>query len=128
MILFWSLLDDLADFNIDLIINESYEDAVKDYENVNPILIDMDVVDWLRDNATNFSKAIFIAAENDNNLYNITRILEENDVKIYNSSSDACLIASDKFETYEALSNIVPQPRTFRFKIDPKGYWKQDRP
>ena len=99
--LVFALLDDLADFNIDLIINESYEDAVKDYENVNPILIDMDVVDWLRDNATNFSKAIFIAAENDNNLYNITRILEENDVKIYNSSSDACLIASDKFEMHE---------------------------
>ena len=123
--LVFALLDDLADFKIDLVINESYENAVKDYENVNPILIDVDVVDWLKDNAADFSKAIFIAAENDNNLYNITRILEENDVEIYNSSSDACLMASDKFETYEALSNIVPQPRTFRFKIDPKGYWKR---
>ena len=27
--------------------------------------------------------------------------------------------------TYESLSGIVPQPRTFRFKIDPKGYWKR---
>ena len=123
--LVFALLDDLADFNIDLVINESYENAVKDYENVNPILIDVDVVDWLGDNAANFNKAIFIAAENDNNLYKITRILEENDVEIYNSSSEACLISSDKSETYEALSNIVPLPRTFRFKIDPKGYWKR---
>ena len=123
--LIFSLLDDLKDFNIDLIINESYAEIVKDYDNVTPILINGDVVDWLDDNAQNFTKAIFIAAENDNNLYKISRILEENDVKLYNSSAEACRISSDKFETYGALSNIVPQPRTFRFKIDPKGYWKR---
>ena len=123
--LVFALLDDLSDFNIDLVINESYENVVKDYGNVNPILIDVDVVDWLKDNAANFNKAIFIAAENDNNLYEITKILEDNDVKLYNSSIEACFVSSDKFETYEALSNVVPQPRTFRFKIDPKGYWKR---
>ena len=123
--LVFALLDDLSEFNVDLVINESYENAVKDYENVNPILIDCDIVDWLKDNAANFNKAIFIAAENDNNLYDITKILEKNGVELYNSSSEACFIASDKSETYEALSNVVPQPRTFRFKIDPKGYWKR---
>ena len=123
--LIFALLDDLKDFNIDLVINESYEGAVKDYENVNPIFIDVDVVDWLKDNAENFTKAIFISAENDNNLFNITEILEKNNVEIYNSSADACLKSSDKSLSYEALSNIVPQPRTFRFKIDPKGYWKR---
>ena len=123
--LIFALLDDLKDFNIDLVINESYGGAVKDYENVNPIFIDVDVVDWLKDNAENFTKAIFISAENDNNLFNITEILEKNNVEIYNSSADACLKSSDKSLSYEALSNIVPQPRTFRFKIDPKGYWKR---
>ena len=123
--LVFALLDDLSEFNIDLVINESYGSVVKDFENVNPILIDCDVVDWLKDNAANFTRAIFISAENDNNLFNITKILEENDVELYNSSSEACFIASDKSQTYEALSNIVPQPRTFRFKIDSKGYWKR---
>ena len=123
--LVFALLDDLSEFNVDLVINESYESAVEDYENVNPILIDVDVVEWLKENAADFDNAIFIAAENNNNLYNITKILEENNVKIYNSSSDACLKSSDKSETYEALSSIVPLPRTFRFKIDPKGYWKR---
>lgn len=123
--LVFALLDDLSEFNIDLVINESYESVVKDYDNVNPILIDMDVVDWLKDNAANFNNAIFIAAENNNNLYNITKILEENNVNIYNSSSEACFISSDKSETYEMLSNVVPLPRTFRFKIDSKGYWKR---
>lgn len=123
--LIFALLDDLCDFDVDLVINESYGDIVKDYENVNPILIDVDIIDWLKDNAANFNKAIFIAAENNNNLFNITKILEDNNVQIYNSSAESCFIASDKFESYESLSNIVPQPRTFRFKIDPKGYWKR---
>ena len=123
--LIFALLKDLADFDVDLVINKSYENVVKDYENVNPILIDGDVIDWLEDNAANFNKAIFIAAENNNNLYNITKILEENNVKTYTSSAEACLKSSDKYETYEALPNDVPQPRSFRFKIDPKGYWKR---
>ena len=123
--LIFALIDDLKDFKIDLVINKSYENVVKDYENVNPILIEGGIIDWLEGNAANFTRAIFIAAENNNNLYNITRILEENDVRTYTSSSEACLKTSDKYETYEALPIEIPQPRSFRFKIDPKGYWKR---
>jgi hypothetical protein len=123
--LVFALLDDLADFNVDLVINKSYEDAVKDYENVNPILIEGDVIDWLGENAVKFTRAIFIAAENNNNLFNITEILEKNNVRTYTSSAEACFRTSDKYETYEALPIEIPQPRSFRFKIDPKGYWKR---
>jgi predicted ATP-grasp superfamily ATP-dependent carboligase len=35
--LVFALLDDLSDFNVDLVINKSYEDIVKDFNNVNPI-------------------------------------------------------------------------------------------
>ena len=120
-----SLLDDLKEFDVSLVINESYKNIAEGYDNVNAISINQDVVSWLKYNAGNFNKAIFISAENDNNLYNITKILEENDVKIYNSSSEACLVASDKYETYEALPSDIPQPRSFKFKIDPKWYWKR---
>ena len=123
--LIFALLDDLADIQKDVVLNKSYEDMIGDFKNVNPILIEGDVVDWLKENASRFDRAIFISAENDNNLYNITKILEENDVKTYTSTADACFKASDKSESYEALYDIVPQPRTFRFKIDPKGYWKR---
>jgi hypothetical protein len=123
--LIFALLNDLRDYNVDLVINESYGDALDGYDNVNPILIDENIVDWLKDNAADFNNAIFISAENDNNLYNITKILEDNNVKTYTSTSEACFKTSDKFETYEALPMDVPQPRTFRFKIDPKGYWKR---
>ncbi len=123
--LIFSLLDDLSEFKVDLVINKSYENILKDLDNVNITFIDENIVNWLKINAENFDNAIFISAENDNNLYNITKILEENNVNLYTSSSDACLISSDKFKTYESLPNNIPQPRSFRFKIDPKGYWKR---
>jgi len=123
--LIFDLLDDLKDYDVDLVINRSYENRIKEFNNVNPILIDCDVIEWLEKNAANFTKAVFIAAENNNNLYNITKILEENNVKTYTSSSSACEISSNKYETYEELFNVVPQPRSFKFKIDPKGYWKR---
>ena len=123
--LIFALLNDLREYNVDLVIDKSYGDKLDDYDNVNPILIDENIIDWLESNAADFNNAIFISAENDNNLYNITRILEENDVNIYTSTAEACRKTSDKFETYELLPVSIPQPRTFRFKIDPKGYWKR---
>ena len=79
--LIFALLDDLKDFKKDVVLNKSYENVIKDFDNVNPILIEGDIVDWLADNASQFSKAIFISAEKNNKLYNITKILEENNVK-----------------------------------------------
>lgn len=123
--LIFALLDDLKEYKVDLVINKSYENVINEYDNVNPILIDENIIDWLKDNAANFKNAIFIAAENNNNLYNITRILEENDVNLYTSTSEACLKSSDKYETYESLPINIPQPKSFRFKIDQRGYWKR---
>ena len=123
--LIFALVDDLSDFKLDLVINKSYEGIIEKYDNVNPIFIDENIIDWLKSNAANFKNAIFIAAENNNNLYNITKILEENNVKTYTSTSEACFKSSDKYETYESLPINIPQPRSFRFKIDPRGYWKR---
>ena len=123
--LIFALLDDLKDYDVSLVINKSYENIVDKFDNVNPILIDENIIGWLENNASDFKSAIFIAAENDNNLYNITKILEDNNVKTYTSSAEACFKSSDKYETYEALPISIPQPKSFRFKIDPKGYWKR---
>ena len=123
--LIFGLLDDLSDFNVDLVIDKSYEDKVKDFSNVNPILIDEHIINWLESNVADFKNAIFIAAERDNALYEITKILEENNVNTYTSSAEACFKTSNKYETYEALPLDIPQPRSFKFKIDSKGYWKR---
>ncbi len=123
--LIFALLRDLSGFSVDLVINRSYENIAVDYDNVNPILIDGDVIGWLRDNAAKFTDAIFIAAENNNNLYNITKILEENNVNIYTSSAEACFKTSDKYETYEALPSEIPQPKSFKLEIDSEKQWKR---
>ncbi len=122
--LIFALLDDLSGFNVDLVINSSYENIVGKYDNVNPILIDEDIIGWLKDNAINFTDAIFIAAENNNNLYNITKILEDSNVNIYTSSAEACFKTSDKYETYEALPGEIPQPKSFKLEIDSERHWK----
>lgn len=123
--LLFSLVGDLKDYKIDLVINNSYENVVSEQDNVNLILIGGNILDWLKSNAANFKNAIFIAAENNNNLYNITKILEENNVNTYTSTSEACFKTSDKYETYESLPDTVPQPRSFRCNIDSKGRWKR---
>lgn len=121
--LIFALLDDLKEYNIDLLINKSYENIVKEYANINPILIDTPVDFWLKNNDLNFSNVIFIAAEHNNKLYEITKILEENNINTYTSSSYACFKSSDKYETYTELLNIVPQPKTVKLKIDSEGTW-----
>lgn len=120
-----SLLDDLKDFNVSIILNNTYKHVADGYDNATPIIIDGNLEEYLKDNLNGFEKAIYIAAENDNHLYNIAKILEDNDVFIYNSNSEACFRTSDKYELFDALYNVVPQPLTNKFKIDPKGYWKR---
>jgi len=49
-----------------------------------------------------------VAPEEDLILYEITKILEDNDVKTIGSSSEAVLACSDKFETYNLLKDHYP--------------------
>ena len=116
--LLFSLIKDLSEIKVDLVINKSYENIVKEYNNINPILINENIVDWLEVNASKFKSAIFIAAENNNNLYIITKILEENNVKTYTSNSKACLLTSDKYGTYQALPDNISQPNSFKVESD----------
>ncbi len=119
--LLFTLIGELKGYDLDVIINESYDVGI--YDNVNFILINEDIFSWLEKNASKYSKAIFIAGENENNLYKLTRILEENNVEIYNSSSHACYITSNKYLTYECLKDKVNQPDTAEITID--SHWKE---
>ena len=38
--LLFALIEDLKDYELDVVVNSSYADIVSDYDNVNPILID----------------------------------------------------------------------------------------
>lgn len=45
--LIFSLLDDLKDYDVTIVLNESYKEIIGDYDHVTPIFIDGDVIPWL---------------------------------------------------------------------------------
>ncbi|WP_456419607.1 tyramine--L-glutamate ligase [Methanocaldococcus infernus] len=61
----------------------------------------------------NFDYFLVIAPEEDNILYELTKILEPKGVNL-GSSSKAIKVAGDKYLTYEALKDTVKVPKTFQ--------------
>ncbi|MBR5503979.1 MAG: ATP-grasp domain-containing protein [Methanobrevibacter sp.] len=120
-----SLVYDLRDEDTYVLIAKPFENIFDDFDfDVKTIVIE-DLEGWLEENAYIFDKAMFIAAENDMNLYNLTKLLEEKNVKVYGSDSYAVKLCSDKFETFDYLINRVNQPMTYNILINPKTYWKR---
>ncbi len=57
--------------------------------------------------------ALIIAPEEENILYNLTKILEENKIKNLGSSSNGVKIAGDKYLSYLTLKDTVKMPNTY---------------
>ncbi|MGL4670059.1 MAG: ATP-grasp domain-containing protein [Methanobacteriaceae archaeon] len=87
-------------------------------KNINFIEIQESVESWLNNNVANFDAVLFVAPENDMILYNITKLIEDKEVKVFGSNSDAVLICSNKFKTFQALNGIVNQPNTAKISIN----------
>lgn len=84
------------------------KNTIDESRNCNPIMIDEDVSNWLNENISDYDACFPVAPEEDLILYGLTKILEDNGVKIIGSSSDAVLTCSDKYKTYELLKNDFP--------------------
>lgn len=85
------------------------EEFLEKWNNCEPILLDLDyndfaLNDWLINNSNSFDACIFMAAEEDLQLYEFTKILEDNNIKLLTPSSDAVLLCSDKSKTYSYLN------------------------
>ena len=136
-----SLLNDLSSFSannsldIHFLISKDFSDIgdsygfsenakIKDNIAGNKIVIDTSLEDWLEKNASNFDGCIFISAEENMNLYNLTKILEDNNVKIYGSDSNSTLLCSNKYSTFEHLKGVVNQPKTFKFTVCDESPWE----
>ena len=120
-----SLVTDLRDEDIYVLLAKQFENIFDDFDfDVKTIVIDS-LEDWLEKEAYIFDRAMFIAAENENNLYNLTRLLESKDIKVYGSDHFAVNLASDKYETFDYLSNRIPQPMTYNILLNQKTYWKR---
>lgn len=123
-----ALVEDLKEEDVYLLLNEKFQYIAKDLDNtINIILLndDFDFEDFLLKDASKFNRTIFIASEEDDALYGITRFLEESNIKIYNSNAHACEVCSDKFEMFHTLKSQITQPFTFKITLDSDIYWKK---
>ena len=103
------LLSDLNSTGADFLISKySKLNTTTESRNCNSIVIDEEVSSWLDENISEYDTCFPVAPEEDLILYGLTKMMEDNGVKIIGSSSDAVLICSDKFRTYEILKNDFP--------------------
>ena len=127
-----SLLKDLSyfinsnSFEVTFLVSNDFKDLGIDYgyDDNHKIVFDGRLEKWLDENIAKFDSCIFIAAEENMNLYNLTKLIESKGVKIYGSDSNSTLICSDKFLTFQHLKNTVNQPKTFKFTTDEDTKWE----
>ncbi|RBQ24437.1 Tyramine--L-glutamate ligase [Candidatus Methanobinarius endosymbioticus] len=112
--------------NIHFLVSDKFNDIGNSYDSINKnkIVIDIPLEEWLNENISFFDSCMFISAEKNMNLYNLTKIIEDNNVKIYGSDSESTLLSSNKFSTFKHLQNIVKQPKTFLFTITDENPWE----
>ncbi|MFB2622467.1 ATP-grasp domain-containing protein [Methanothermobacter sp. KEPCO-1] len=107
-----ALLADFSNLEIDFLLSEKFAD-IEIQSNCRPTIITGSLRKWLRANLHRFDACIFIAAEEDMELYKLTELVEDSGVLLIGSGSEAVRICSDKRMTYRALRGVVPLIRTY---------------
>jgi tyramine---L-glutamate ligase len=101
------LVDDMDDACASYLIS-SHSAGLESRSNCTPISINSDLSLWLDENISNYDACLAVAPEENLILYNITRLLEEKNIKVIGSSSEAVLACSDKYRTYQLLEDKFP--------------------
>ncbi len=105
----YGILDDLKDFKTyHLISNKS---QIMENQSI-PVIVNGDLGEWLRKNIKDYDACLPIAPEENNILYDLTLIIEEQGVLVLGSSSNAVKLTTNKFETYNALKDKFPIIKT----------------
>lgn len=86
-----------------------------------PVIIKESVEGWLKENIGTYDACLPIAPEEDLLLYNLTRIIEENQVQVIGSSSEAVLNCSDKYRTFKVLMGNSNVPHTEKIYFNQLG-------
>lgn len=115
-------LEHISFFDTYFLINEKYDSF--NFNNCQSIYPNCDIMDWLKNNCHKYDYCMFIAPEDDFVQYNITKILEENNVNVLGSYSKASFICSSKFLTYENVSNKVLKIKTIKLDLNDVDYKK----
>ncbi|MDR2623321.1 MAG: ATP-grasp domain-containing protein [Methanobrevibacter sp.] len=112
------LLNELKNFEVHLLISKNFLSFFKGYDFVSIISIEEDLFTWLEINVSKFNKVMFIGAEEDMILYELTKLIEDQGVEILGSNSKGVLKCSNKHDTYLLLKDRVTQPRTIKITAD----------
>jgi predicted ATP-grasp superfamily ATP-dependent carboligase len=122
------LLKDLNGYEVDYLIMNNSSINLENLVNGNdchPIEIKNNLSLWLDENITNYDACLPLAPEEDFTSFYLTKMIEDNNVKVIGSNSDAVMICSDKFQTYTVLKDKVPFIKTSKiFYSELKDYKK----
>ena len=105
----YGLLDDLKGLKTHHLISDVSE--IENSESI-PVVLNDDIEKWLKKNIQNYDACLPIAPEENNILYDLTRIIEEQGVEIIGSSSNAVKLTTNKFDTYNILKDKFPIIKT----------------
>lgn len=89
------------------------------------VIIHEDLPSWLDENIGKYDACFPVAPEENLILHELTKIIEENNVKTIGSSSEAVFACSDKFETYNLLGNDFPLLNTEKVYFNDLKNYKQ---
>jgi len=92
-------LENISFFDTYFLINKKLPKL--NFKNCSPIYLEDDIGLWLKKYSEEFDYCLFVAPEDNLIQYKICKILEENNVSILGSSSNASFICSSKFLTYK---------------------------
>lgn len=128
------IINEENQFEVSYLIAKKFllDEYLKKWELCNPLITEglndiSDLEKWLEAHVSNFDVCIFVAAEENLELYKLTKILENNGVTVLGSDSQAVLECSDKSKTYELLKNCSNSnlPLINTYKIDLNQYNKE---
>lgn len=112
------ILEDLNSFSFFdtyYLINEKIKDL--NYDNCTCIYLDNDLKEWLCNNSSYFDYCLFVAPEDNLIQYELTKLLEDNGVKLLCSNSEASRVCSSKFLTYEIVPDDVLKIKTLCYNL-----------
>lgn len=115
-------LNDINDYDIYYLLNNNLE--IDEIENCNRINLNNNLYSWLNIYSKDYDCCLFIAPEDDLIQYKITKILENNNVRIIGSNSKASYICSSKTRTYAKVSNKITKIPTIKSRVDDINYNK----
>jgi tyramine---L-glutamate ligase len=105
--MFEAILEDLKGFKPEYLVSEDYK-----ISNSRAVPFEGNIKGWLNNHIHEYDACLPIMPEEDNLLYDITSIIEDNNVEVLGSNSNAVKLTTNKFDTYNTLKGKVPVIKT----------------